>query len=91
MSCECLSTMCGVIPQDFGQHHHVKCPLYTTEKNWHVFVRADETMPWQGVVDTEEGVIKLDTSDFNEDEVYGIQLMRLSLTDKEYSELPFSE
>lgn len=83
--CDCRNFALTSI-SDLGQHHHIKCPEYGTEKFTYLFYYSDGFDAYIPASETTENVI--DVMDFDVGEEREIKFKRVDMTDKEYDEMP---
>ena len=83
--CECMNWV-RVEPEDWGDHHHVRCPKYATEKIPRLTYYEEAVDHWLLAPRHVAGIIKADQPE--EGEIVSIDFKRVDMTEKEVADLP---
>lgn len=69
---------------DFGEHHHIDCEKYATEKFTYLFYWADGIDAWVPVPGRVEGGLIFTSDELHDGETMTVNFKRFDMTDLEY-------
>lgn len=84
-NCECIGWVI-LGPQDRGEHHHVNCPKYGTEKFPMLMYYEEAVNAWIPAPNLVENIIEADQLESGED--VELRFKRVDFTDAELAALP---
>ena len=86
MACECMD-MAVTGPESTGQHHHVNCPKYKTEKFPTLFYYEEAINSWTPAPDNIEHMLCVEDQ-LEDGEKIELEFKRIDLTDAEFDAMP---
>lgn len=83
--CEC-NNFAGYGPESYGQHHHIRCPKYFTEKHPYLMYYEESIGAWTPAPKEVENII--DVGNLEDGEDMELQFKRVDFTDAEFAAMP---